>query len=589
MDKYEVAQVLEEIALFLDLLGENSFKIRAYHQAAHTMETLEEDLETLVKEERLTDLPTIGEHIAEKIKMLVLTGHLPYYEKLKNSVPYGLLDLMHIPGLGRKKIKALVDTIKICNVDDLAEACRQGLVEKIRGFGKLTQTNILAGIKKFKTYHKRLLWWQAIEIAKPILAGLEALKEVEKVEIAGSLRRKLETIGDLDFLVASSHPETIMHWFTTQPWVGKILAQGSTKASIRLKRQGIQADLRVVPKHQFSFASVYFTGSKEHNVKLRKLANEQGFSLSEYELKPRSSSIKPPSHKISKKILTEEEVYQALGLCYIPPELREDKGEIEAAQAGKLPVLIKERDIRGVFHCHTTASDGHCSLEEMVKGAQDLGWEYIGISDHSKSSFQANGLDETRLFEQIEQIRSLNRSKLYSPYVFAGTECDVLTNGDLDFPSSILKELDFVIISIHRSFKMGEEEMTKRLIKAIENPYTTMVGHVTGRLLLKREPYAINLPKIIDACIANGKVMELNAQPDRLDMDWRFWHTASQKGLKCSINPDAHSISELFYYQAGIYIARKGWLRKNDVINTYPLTKIKAYLKNCHLKRENNA
>lgn len=581
MDKYDVANILEEIALFLDLLGENPFKIRAYHNAAHTIESLEEDLETLVKNERLREFPAIGEHLAEKIKTLVLTGQLPYHEHLKSSVPKGLLDLMNVPGLGRKRIKALAEAVNIKTVDDLAEACRKGLVEKIPGFGKLTQANILKGIEKLKTYNKRLLWPQAMAIAKPILAGLASLKETQQVEIAGSLRRKLETVGDLDFLVASSKPEAIMKWFTSQPWVGAILAQGRAKSSVRLK-QGIQADLRVIPKEQFGFASVYFTGSKAHNIKLRQLAIEQGLSLSEYGLESRHSKTKRSSSK--NKIVTEEDVYQALGLGYIPPELREDMGEIEAAQASKLPILIQDTDIKGVFHCHTTDSDGHNSLDEMVKAAQDLNWQYIGISDHSKSSFQANGMDETRLFEQIKRIHDLNASGFYSTHIFAGLECDVLTNGDLDFPASVLKELDFVIISVHRSFKMNEEDMTRRLIKAIENPYTTIVGHLTGRLLLRREPYALNIHKVIDACIANGKVIELNAQPNRLDMDWRFWHAAAKKGLKCSINPDAHSTTDLLYYQVGINMARKGWLTKSDVINTYSLNKIQTYLK----KRKNS-
>ena len=416
-----------------------------------------------------------------------------------------------------------------------------------------------------------------MKLAKPILNGLSQLKEVRKVEIAGSIRRKLETIGDLDILVSSISPKLVMDWFTTQPWVESVLAKGATKSSIRLKK-GIQADLRVIPEEQYGFALLYFTGSKEHNIKIRHLANELGYTLSEYSLDPLEERQKPAFPTSSKKPVTEAEIYKVLGMSYIPPELREDKGEITAAKKGILPKLVEDKDIRGVFHCHTTESDGHNTLEEMISAAQGYGWEYFGIADHSKSSFQANGLQAERLFEQIEKIREINQIGKYSIHVFAGLECDIMADGQLDFSDDVLKKLDYVVASVHRSFNLDEDTMTARLIKAIENPYTTILGHVTGRLLLRREPYAINFPKVIDACIANNTMMELNANPMRLDMAWRYWHKAAEKGLICCINPDAHHTSDLDFYRAGVNVARKGWLEKKHIFNTRTLKQVKQGL-----------
>lgn len=573
MDKHAIAHILDEIGILLELQGENPFKVRAYHNGARAVENIEENLEKIVQDERLETIPGIGKELAKKITTLVQTGRLPYYEDLKKTMPPGLLDLLNIPGLGGKKIKVLYQTLGIKTIEELLDACQQGKVAELHGFGEKTQENILNGIAKLKAYGRRLLWWDAEKIAIPILKQLSTLKAVKQAALAGSLRRKLETVGDLDFLVASSTPDAVMEWFTSQPWVERVTASGATKSSVRLKG-GIQADLRVVPEEQFAYALLYFTGSKEHNIHIRHLFNEKGFTLNEYGIEPLNPK---QSKKRLQKLTTETAIYEALGLSYIPPELREDRGEIEAAKEGSLPKLVEEDEIRGVFHCHTTDSDGHHTLQEMVRAAEKMQWEYIGISDHSKSSYQANGLNEERLFEQLQRIRALKKTKIH---VFAGLECDILDNGQLDFPDAVLKELDFVIVSIHRSFKLDEKKMTARLIKAIENPYTTMVGHLTGRLLLKRDSYAIDVQKVIDACIANQKIMELNAHPMRLDMDWRLWHHAKEKGLVCSINPDAHHIDDLQYYRAGVNIARKGWLEKEDILNTYPLEKVKAYLTN---------
>jgi len=556
VNKNDVVHVLEQIATLLALKGGNQYKIRAYQNAARTVESVSGDLEKILETEKL---PGIGKGIREKIMTLLHKGRLPYFEKLKKTVPPGLFDLLDIPGLGVKRVKRLYQKLHIRSIKDLKEACQKGEIAKLGGFGVRLQEGLLSGVDQVKAYKQRMLWWEAREAALPILESLKKLKMVKRVEIAGSFRRKLETVGDLDFLVSSQRPHAVIEAFTKQLEVKRVTVKGSSKASVRLKN-GLQVDLCVIPEAQFGSALLYFTGSKPHNINLRKRALSLGLKLSEY--------------GIGKKAATEKQIYRVLGLDYIPPELREDMGEIEAAEKHKLPKLIELKDIRGAFHCHTTQSDGCNTLEEMARAARNLGWEYLGIADHSKSSVQADGLDANRLLAQVAKIQKLNASKKLGIHLFAGVECDILPSGKLDFSNEILKQLDYVIVSIHRSFKMDEKRMTARLIRAIENPYTTMVGHITGRLLLQREPYAVNMEKVIDACIANNKIMELNASPMRLDMDWRLWKKAVQKGLKCVINPDAHSTLGLLHIEAGVNSARKGWLTKKDVINTKPLRKI---------------
>jgi DNA polymerase (family 10) len=578
MDKKEVAAIFEEIALLLELKGDNPFRIRAYRNAARAILSVEEDLGTLVDEKRLTELAGIGDDLAEKITRLVKTGRLPFYEKLKKSIPKGIIAMMQVHGLGGKKIKVIYEKLKIKSIEELKQACEKGKLSKLRGFGPKTEKNILESLQHRETYQKRHLWWEAMAIAQPIVESLRKLKEVKKVELAGSLRRKLETIGDLDILVASSHPQSVMNWFTSQPFVARVLGQGETKTSIKLQG-GMQADLRIVSEGQFEFALAYFTGSKEHNIKLRERSIRRGWTLSEYGLEAKKTKAKGPFANAKKRV-TENDIYKALGLSFIPPELREDRTEIEAAEIGKLPVLVEESDIRGTFHNHTTASDGRNSLKEMVAAAQKLGWEYIGIADHSKSSFQAHGQSEEKLLKQVEEIRKINASGSFKPFVFAGVECDILADGKLDFSDRVLKMLDYVVISVHSSLQQDEKTMTKRLIRAIEHPLTTMVGHLTGRLLLKREGYKVNVSKVIDACIANKKIMELNANPMRLDMDWRWWHYAANKGLMCCINTDAHSTDHLLFFRAGINAARKGWLEKKDILNTRPLAQVRKILTN---------
>ena len=362
------------------------------------------------------------------------------------------------------------------------------------------------------------------------------------------MRRGKETVHDLDFLVATKEPQALMDFFVEQPWVTEVLVHGATKSSIRLEN-GVQCDLRAVSNAEYPCALVYFTGSKEHNIALRSRALKRGLTLNEYRLAPtEGSDAKPP------KIQDEADVYRALNLDFIPPELRENTGEVEAAESGDLPRLVEIANLRGTFHNHTTASDGKSSLEEMAEAARELGLQYLGIADHSKASFQANGLDEERLRAQIAEIRKLNETYDGDFKLFAGSEVDILRNGDLDFDDGPLSELDYVVASVHNAMQLEEKEMTKRILKAIENPHVTMVGHLTGRLLLQREAYAVNIPKIIDACAANGTIIELNCNPWRLDMDWRWWKLATEKGVKCAINPDAHRTSQLEFLHFGVLL-----------------------------------
>lgn len=574
MTKREIADILNEIATLLELKGENPFKIRAYSNGARTLETLEESLDDLIREGTLGDVQGFGKALVEKIETLYQTGTLEFYENLKDSVEPGIVSMLEIPGLGAKKIKILHETLGVSSIEELQKACEEEKVAGLKGFGKKSQDKIAEGIKNREAYGKRHLWWRAREVAEPILEGLLALPEVEKASHAGSFRRKREHVGDLDFIVASSRPEGIMEWFVAQDQVREVTAKGETKASVRFE-SGLQADLRVVPLKQFNFALHHFTGSKDHNVLMRQRALTRGLSLSEWGLKPVEAESFEESSLDAK---SEADIFNLLDLKFVPPELREGRGEIEAAESDGFPELIEPSAIKGVFHNHTTASDGRSSLEEMTESAQALGWEYWGVADHSKASFQANGLDEDRLLQQLERIRELNASGEFTTYIFSGNECDILPDGSLDLDEELLMKLDYVVSSVHSSFSQSESEMTRRIVKAIENPATTMLGHLTGRLLLRREAYQVDTQKIVDAALANDVVIELNANPYRLDMDWRLWRNAAEKGLLTSINPDAHAPEHFEFVEAGVYAARKGWLTAESVINTRSLQEVKAIL-----------
>ncbi|RXK55860.1 DNA polymerase/3'-5' exonuclease PolX [Oleiharenicola lentus] len=586
MNKTEIAAVLTDIATLLELKGENPFKTRAYQSGARLLEGMTEDeIARRVEAGTLEEVKGIGEALAQKITELHRTGRLEFHEKLKASVPAGLVDLLSIPGLGTKKIRALQDKLGADSIEKLKAACEAGQVAALEGFGDKSQEKILSGIRNREAYGRRHLWLEAQEAGAPILAGLRALAAVQQVESCGSLRRRMETVGDLDFLVATTEPSPVVEWFVSQPHVKEVTARGDLKASVRLE-SGLQADLRLVPPEQFVFTLHHLTGSKDHNVQMRQRALERGLSLSEWGLFPaedkhgstaeaKKAGATGPKSLAAK---TEADLFRHLGLEFIPPELREGRGEVEAAEQRKLPELVTEADIRGVFHNHTTASDGHNTLEEMTAAAEALGMEYLGIADHSKSSFQARGLDEARLEQQIAEIKRLNESKKFKTWVFSGTECDILPDGRLDFSDAMLAQLDYVVVSVHSSFRQEREVMTQRIIKAIEHPHVTMLGHLTGRLLLEREGYDVEVDRIVDAAIANGVAIELNASPMRLDMDWRHWRKAAEKGLLTSINPDAHRTAQLDYYKTGVGAARKGWLTKEQVLTTRPLADMKKWL-----------
>jgi len=581
MTKNEIADVLAEIGTLLELKGENPFKTRAYQSGARALEAIEdEELATLIREERLKSVKGIGDALAQKIGELHATGKLEFFEKLKASIEPGLIEMLEVPGLGPKKIRALNERLAIVSLAQLAAACADGRVAALDGFGEKSQLKILEGIRNREAYGKRHLWWDAHAIAVPIVAGLRALPQVTRAEAAGSLRRGLETVGDLDFIVAATDVEPVVEWFVAQTGVKEVTARGETKASVRFE-SGLQADLRLVPADQFAFALHHFTGSKDHNVQMRQRALARGLSLSEWGLVPSegegTAKEKAGGGAHGVKAADETALFKALGLAFIPPELREGLGEIEAAEKGELPRLIETGDLRGAFHNHTTASDGRNTLAEMTAAAEMLGWEYLGIADHSKSSVQARGLSEERLAAQVAEIRALNASGRFKTHVFAGTECDILPDGRLDYDEGVLASLDYVVASVHSAFAQSADDMTARIIRAIEHPRTTMLGHATGRLLLRREGYAINVAKIIDAAIAHRVIIELNASPWRLDLDWRHWRKAASRGLFCAINPDAHETDGLSHVEAGINVARKGWLTRENVLNTRSLDGVKLW------------
>lgn len=569
----QIAEVLENFGRLLELKGENPFKIRAYSNAVRALETLPEPLEKLVADGRLEEIDGIGKAIAEKITLLVQTGRLPQYDELRESFPPDILTLFELQGLGARKIKVLHDELKISSISSLKRACTDGRVAALAGFGDKTAANILAAIEHRSKNSGVFLLGTAAPVAQRLLDDLRSHPEVLRVEIAGSYRRGKEIVRDLDIIVATREPALVSEDFAGHELVERVLASGATKTSVVLKN-GLQCDLRVVSGAEYPFAIQYFTGSKEHNVRLRSRALEKGWSLNEY----RFSEVPGRAHaEPIPEIRDEGEIYRALGMRFVPPELREDRGEFEAAESGNLPALIDLQNLRGTFHNHTTASDGRATLEKMAEAAIELGLEYLGIADHSKASYQANGLDAARLAEQHAQIDALNRT--FDGFrIFAGSECDILKDGSLDFPDEVLATLDYVVASVHSVFTLGEAEMTKRIIKAISNPHVTMLGHLTGRLLTTRDPYPVNIPAIIDAAAETGTIIELNANPRRLDMDWRWWPLAKEKGVKCSINPDAHSTRGLQDLVFGVRAARKGWLTRDDVINCLPLPKVVDFL-----------
>lgn len=577
MDKDRVAEILLEIGTLLELKGENPFKTRAYANAARAIESLNEPLAKVVAESRLGEIKGIGEALEKKITELVQTGKLAYYDELKASLPPGLIEMLEIPGLGPKKIQALHQQLHINSVAKLEAACKSGKVARLDGFGEKTQTNLLEGIERRRTYASKNLLSDALRAAEPLLENLRAHPAVIRCSAAGSLRRFKEVIGDIDLLASSKQPVEVIEFFVAQPGVVKVTARGDTKASVILEG-GIQCDLRVVSDREYPFALAYFTGSKEHNIVMRQRAIARGLRLNEYGLFKSKEETRDP--KWLEPCRDEADIFAKLGLPCIPPELREDHGEFAAAEQDRLPRLLEWTELRGALHNHSTWSDGHNTLEEIARFMDGLGLGYWAITDHSKSSFQANGLDAKRLREQIKEIGKLNghlAERGGSFRLLTGCEVDILRDR-LDFDDDLLARLDVVVASLHVPAN-SEAENTRRLIRAAENKFVHIIAHPTGRLLLEREPYPVNAQAVMDACGATGTWLELNCNPLRFDLDWRLWPYAKSQGVKCVINPDAHRNEHAGFLRLGVGIARKGWLEPSDVINTLTLESLSKKLR----------
>jgi DNA polymerase (family 10) len=575
MDKDQVAAILAEIGTLLELQGENSFRCNAYYNGARAIQQMEEDLGEVVRQGRLLEIPGIGATLRDKITTLVTTGALPFYDDLKAKVPPGLVEMLRIPGLGPKKVMALHQQLGIDTLDRLKAACEAGEVADLRGFGTKTQQKILEGLTFLAEMGNRVRLDQALLIASGLVEGLRDLPGVKRMEVCGSIRRRKETIKDIDLLVSAEDPLPIMERFVSLPGVIQVTGQGSTKSSVVVQRitgSGMRitmnADLRVVSDEQYPFALHYFSGSKEHCVAMRVRAQQYGLKLNEY-------GLAGPERTVSGK--TEADIFGALELDYIPPELRESTGEMDAAANHTLPTLVEAGDIQGLFHNHTVASDGVSTLEEMVQAARGLGLKYLGIADHSQSLTVANGLSPERLREQIAEIDRLQK-RLRGFRIFKGTECDILDDGRLDYDDDLLGELDYVVASVHSFFNMSRQEMTERIVRAVRHPRVTMLGHATGRLLLKRDAYQVDLDAVLAAAAESGTLIEINADPHRLDLDWVHCKRARAMGVMLVINPDAHSTGGLANFTFGVDVARRGWLEKANVFNTRSAAEVASWL-----------
>jgi len=569
VDKKEIAQILTEIGTMLELLGESPFKSRAYYNGARTIELLTEDIEKLAQQDKLKDIKGIGKALDEKIKELVNTGRLEYYEGIKDKIPPGLFELLKIPGLGPKKVRVLYEELGITTLGELEYSCIENRLVELTGFGDKTQGKVLEGIQYLKRNRGRYLYPEALEKAERIVNEMQKSGLVSRISIAGSLRRKTETVKDIDILASGGDSDGIMDEFGHLPWIEKVIERGSSKLGALLD-SGIRVDLRIVNDRQFPFALHHFTGSKEHNTAMRHRAKGMRLKVNEY-------GIFGEGDQRGMECADEQGLFKHLGLQYIPAEIRENTGEIEAAQRGSLPNLVEYDDIKGIFHIHTRYSDGSSTIAEMAEKAVEMGMQYIGISDHSRSAYYAGGLKTEDVIRQRAEIDELNN--LHRDFrIFAGIESDILTDGSLDYPDDILASFDFVIASVHSAFGMDEKTMTERLIRAIRNPHVTMLGHPTGRLILAREGYPVDLGRIIEAAAEYNKAIELNANPYRLDLDWRWCRRAKEAGVRVSINPDAHSpegLKDLIY---GVDTARKGWLEAGDVFNCISLAEMEKLL-----------
>ena len=571
MKNHEVAELLRNIAQLLEIKGELVFKIRAYEKAALVIDNLDEDIEEVWKQGKLDDIPGVGEALTKKIGEFLETGKLDYYEKLKKDVPVDMEELGKVPGLGPKTILKLYKQLNVKNIKELEKAAKQRKIQNIGGLGPTVEENILKSVEFAKTSGKRFLLGTALDIAEEIKDRLKKLNFVNEVEVAGSLRRRKETIGDIDILATTKNLGKVINFFTKTDDVEQVLAQGHTKSSVRL-REGIQADLRVLPEKIYGAALLYFTGSKQHNIVLRKIAIKKGMKLSEYGI----------FDKKTNKLLagkTEEECYKKLGLMYIEPEIREDEGEIEAAVKNKLPKLISYNNLKGDLQMHTKWSDGNNTILEMAEAAKKLGHEYICITDHIGETFKiANSMDEKRIKKQKKEIDEINK-KIKNITILQGGEVNIKDDGTLDMKNNALKELDIVLASIHSGFKNPKEKMTKRVIKAMENENVDIIAHPFGRLINQRPAIEMDFDRILQKAKETKTILEINAYPERMDLNDYYARAAVKHGVKLSIGTDSHDADQLRNYKLGISIARRGWAEKKDIINSYSVKDMIRFLK----------
>jgi DNA polymerase (family 10) len=574
MTNSQVADVFDEIADLLEFQNANPFRVRAYRNAARTIRDLTEPVSGIVDDPQrdLTEIEGIGEDLAQKIATLCQTGQLPQHQELLQKIPHSVLALMRIPGLGPKKAAALHRELGVQSLDDVKKACEEGRVRALKGFGAKTEKTILEGLTIASAAEERLYWYKADDLTQSLIQHLRACKSLEKIEAAGSYRRGKETVGDLDFLVVSSDPEEVMDRFAAFETVNKVLARGDTKMAVRVGT-GFQIDLRVVPRESFGAALQYFTGSKAHNIKIRGLAKDRGLKINEYGV----FRVKG-EQEIQIAGATEEEVYAALDLPWFPPEIREGRQEFEWANAGELPKLVELDDIRGDLHMHTTESDGKASLEEMAQAAIANGLKYIAITDHSKRVSMARGLDEKRLLAQWKEIDVLNERLQKTLVVLKGVECDILEKGGMDIADEVLAQADWVIASIHYGQKQSREQITQRILEALENPHVDIVAHPTGRLINRREAYAVDIDAVFKAARKHHKLLELNASPYRLDLNDVHCAAAKEYGVPIVISTDAHSTEGLHDMRYGVLQARRAGLTKVDVANTRTWAQFKKLL-----------
>lgn len=558
MKNQDITRIFNDIADLLEIKGDNPFRIRAYRRAALNIDSLSKDVSETPRDE-LMEIPGIGQDLAAKIEEYVRTGKIQAYEDLKKEVPEGLSMLLSVPSLGPKTAKLLFDELKIKDLDDLERYAREHKLSGLPGIKEKTEENILKGIEMLKRGMERQPLGKVLPIANDIFEHLKKTAPVNKISIAGSLRRWKDTIKDIDILATAKDPKAVMNAFVHMPQVKDILMHGPTKSSVIIT-EGLQVDLRVVEEESFGAALAYFTGSKSHNIRLREMASREGLKINEYGIFREKDDRKVGGEK-------EEDIYRILGLTYIPPELREDTGEIETALEGRLPKLVVLSDIKGDLHVHTKRSDGSHDFDELIGEARKRGYEYIAITDHSKGLGIAHGLSVERLFEEKKEIEAINK-KLRGFRLIAGTEVDIRSDGEIDFPDEVLKQIEIVVASVHSGFRQSRDQITKRLVSAMKNPYVSVIAHPTGRLIGEREPYEVDMDEVLKTAKETGTAIEINAYPLRLDLNDIYARKAKEMGIPLVINTDTHITSQFDYMKYGVSIARRGWLEKKDVLNT---------------------